>query len=126
MALSPTGPVTAASTSSRASSTGDKPSTKAALEALTGLTDSRRTLVVLERGDNLTWLSLRNVADVHLLAVDQLNTYDVLVADDVIFTKGAFDVFVGGPATDTAEKAEKPAKAEKAEKPAKAEKADAG
>src|SRR5262245_4423520 len=57
---------------------GEKPSTKAALEALTGLTEDRRALVVLERGDNLTWLSLRNVADVHLLAVDQLNTYDVL------------------------------------------------
>ena len=56
-------------------------------------------LVVLERGDNLTWLSLRNVADVHLIAVDQLNTYDVLVADDVIFTKGAYDVFVAGPAS---------------------------
>jgi len=78
---------------------GDKPSTKAALEALNGLTENRKALVVLERGDNLTWLSLRNVADVHLLAVDQLNTYDVLVADDIIFTKGAFDVFVAGPST---------------------------
>ncbi|HSV41724.1 MAG TPA: 50S ribosomal protein L4 [Nocardioidaceae bacterium] len=76
---------------------GDKPSTKAALDSLNGLTENRRALVVLERGDNLTWLSLRNVADVHLIAVDQLNTYDVLVADDVIFTKGAFDVFVAGP-----------------------------
>ena len=74
---------------------GDKPSTKSALESLAGLTDNRRALVVLERGDNLTWLSLRNVADVHLLAVDQLNTYDVLIADDVIFTKGAYDVFTG-------------------------------
>jgi large subunit ribosomal protein L4 len=80
---------------------GDKPSTKAALGALTGLTGSDRrrprTLVVLERGDNLTWLSLRNVADVHLIAVDQLNTYDVLLSDDVVFTKGAFDAFVAGP-----------------------------
>ncbi|HET7736300.1 MAG TPA: 50S ribosomal protein L4 [Nocardioidaceae bacterium] len=78
---------------------GDKPSTKAALSSLSGLTDNRKALVVLERGDNLTWLSLRNVADVHLIAVDQLNTYDVLVADDVIFTKGAYDVFVAGPAS---------------------------
>ena len=52
---------------------------------------------MLERGDNLTWLSLRNEPSVHLLAVDQLNTYDVLIADDVVFTKGAYDVFVAGP-----------------------------
>ena len=69
---------------------GDKPSTKAALSALSGLTDSGRsrprTLVVLERGDDMTWLSLRNVPTVHLLAADQLNTYDVLLSDDVVFT----------------------------------------
>jgi large subunit ribosomal protein L4 len=63
------------------------------------LTDRPRTLVVLERGDNLTWLSLRNVDTVHLLAVDQLNTYDVLLSDDVVFTKAAYDAFVAGPAT---------------------------
>jgi large subunit ribosomal protein L4 len=76
---------------------GDRPSTKAAVAALRGLVDSRKVLVVLERGDNLTWLSLRNEASVHLLAVDQLNTYDVLLSDDVVFTKGAYDVFVTGP-----------------------------
>jgi large subunit ribosomal protein L4 len=76
---------------------GDRPSTKAAVAALRGLVDSRKVLVVLERGDNLTWLSLRNESSVHLLAVDQLNTYDVLVSDDVVFTKGAYDVFVAGP-----------------------------
>jgi len=75
---------------------GDKPSTKAALTALSGLSDRTRFLVVLERGDNLTWLSLRNAANVHILAVDQLNTYDVLLSDDVVFTKGAYDAFVGG------------------------------
>jgi len=75
--------------------TGDTPSTKAAVEGLRGLTGRPRTLVVLERGDNLTWLSLRNVDTVHLLAVDQLNTYDVLLCDDVVFTKAAFDAFVG-------------------------------
>jgi large subunit ribosomal protein L4 len=75
---------------------GDKPSTKSALSALAGLTDRPRTLVVLERGDDMTWLSLRNVDHVHLLAVDQLNTYDVLLSDDVVFTKGAYDSFVAG------------------------------
>jgi large subunit ribosomal protein L4 len=77
--------------------TGGKPSTKSALDALAGLTDRPRTLVVLERGDNLTWLSLRNVDNVHIIAVDQLNTYDVLLSDDVVFTKAAFDAFVAGP-----------------------------
>jgi len=73
---------------------GDRPSTKVALSALSGLTDRPRTLVVLDRGDSLTWLSLRNVESVHLLAADQLNTYDVLLCDDVVFTKSAYDAFV--------------------------------
>ncbi|MEO5709783.1 MAG: 50S ribosomal protein L4 [Nocardioidaceae bacterium] len=93
---------------------GDAPSTKSAISALAGLTDRPRTLVVLERGDNLTWLSLRNVDAIHLLAVDQLNTYDVLLSDDVVFTKSAYDAFVGagtrgadaaGPATGKSVKA---------------------
>ena len=76
---------------------GDAPSTKLALAALAGLTDRPRTLVVLERSDTVSWLSLRNVTEVHLIAVDQLNTYDVLLSDDVVFTKGAYDAFVAGP-----------------------------
>ncbi len=78
---------------------GDKPSTRQALTALVGLTvesERPRTLVVLERGDDMTWLSLRNVDTVHLLAVDQLNTYDVLASDDVVFTQSAYDTFVAG------------------------------
>jgi len=89
---------------------GDSPSTKSALSALTGLTDGPRTLVVLERGDDMTWLSLRNVGTVHLLAVDQLNTYDVLLSDDVVFTKGAYDAFVGARAGATSEAIEEDAK----------------
>ena len=92
---------------------GDKPSTKAALAALVSLTDRVGYLVVLERSDAVTWLSLRNAPEVHIVAVDQLNTYDVLNSDDVVFTKGAYDVFVGG--TSAPAKAEKPAKAAKAE-----------
>ncbi len=84
---------------------GDKPSTKGAVALLNGLTQNRRQLVVLERDDALTWLSLRNVASVHLLAVDQLNTYDVLLSDDVVFTQGAYDAFVNGTAAATARKA---------------------
>jgi large subunit ribosomal protein L4 len=93
---------------------GDTPSTKAALAALTSLTDRVGYLVVLERSDAITWLSLRNAPEVHIVAVDQLNTYDVLAADDVVFTKGAYDAFVGGSPAPAA-KAEKPAKAAEAE-----------
>ena len=91
---------------------GDKPSTKGALAALTSLTDRVGYLVVLERSDALTWLSLRNAPEVHIVAVDQLNTYDVLAAEDVVFTKGAYDVFVGGVSAAPAAKAEKADKAE--------------
>jgi large subunit ribosomal protein L4 len=75
---------------------GDKPSTKAAITSLASVSDRVKKLVVLERGDNLTWLSLRNAPNVHIVAVDQLNTYDVLLSDDVVFTRGAFDAFVAG------------------------------
>jgi large subunit ribosomal protein L4 len=75
---------------------GDAPSTKTALAALRAISDRHRFLVVLERTDAITWLSLRNAPEVHIVAVDQLNTYDVLAADDVVFTRGAYDAFVGG------------------------------
>jgi large subunit ribosomal protein L4 len=75
---------------------GTKPSTKSAVKALAELSGGRRQLLILEREDAVTWLSLRNVAHVHILAVDQLNTRDVLLSDDVVFTKGAYDSFVNG------------------------------
>ena len=78
---------------------GEVPSTKNALKALTGLVERRNFLLVLERSDALTWLSLRNAPEVHIVAVDQLNTYDVLAADDLVFTQGAYEAFVGGEAT---------------------------
>ncbi|MEO9324477.1 50S ribosomal protein L4 [Nocardioides sp. C4-1] len=73
---------------------GDKPSTKAALASLAELTTRTKFLVVLERTDTVTWLSLRNAAEVHVVAVDQLNTYDVLASDDLVFTQGSYDAFV--------------------------------
>ena len=82
---------------------GDKPSTKAALAALADLSPRTRFLVVLERTDSITWLSLRNAAQVHIVAVDQLNTYDVLASDDVVLTKGAYDVLVNGKTETTQE-----------------------
>lgn len=74
------------------------PSTKAALAVLGQLSDRKHVLVVVERADELAWKSLRNVERVHLLVADQLNTYDVLVSDDVVFTQGALDTFLAGPA----------------------------
>jgi large subunit ribosomal protein L4 len=75
----------------------DTPSTKAAIEALAAAVGDRHrnVLVVLDRSDETGWKSLRNVPSVHLLAADQLNTYDVLVADDVVFTEAALDAFLG-------------------------------
>ena len=87
---------------------GDKPSTKDAISLLAGLTERAKYLIVLERNDTVTWLSLRNAQEVHIVAVDQLNTYDVLASDDVVFTQGAYDAFVGaGPATAADEEAAK-------------------
>ena len=77
---------------------GDKPSTKTAVSVLAKLSERPRALIVVDRGDTVTWLSLRNIERIHVLAVDQLNTYDVLASDDVIFTKGAYDTFVAGRA----------------------------
>jgi large subunit ribosomal protein L4 len=77
--------------------TGDHPSTRAALAAITSITSSPRVLVVLHRDEDLEWLSLRNALTVHTLAADQLNAYDVLCADDVIFTSAAFESFIAGP-----------------------------
>ena len=73
---------------------GDVPSAKQAWAGLSGLTTRPNLLVVLERGDEVSWKSVRNLEGVHVLAADQLNTYDVLCADDVVFTQGAFDAFV--------------------------------
>ena len=60
--------------------------------------------MVLERADALTWLSLRNAPEVHIVAVDQLNTYDVLASDDVVFTQGAYDAFVNGTAATSSDR----------------------
>jgi len=82
---------------------GEAPSTKAALNVLRTLTGDRRVLVVLSRDDETNWLSLRNEQSVHLLVADQLNTHDVLVADQVVFTTAALNEFLGVPAESTEE-----------------------
>jgi large subunit ribosomal protein L4 len=87
--------------------TGDTPSTKAARTALADVAGdaATKTLVVLHRDDVVSWLSLRNLPTAHLIEPGQLNTYDVLVNDAVVFTQAAFDEFMAGPiATATAAK----------------------
>ena len=74
--------------------TGTAPSTKDALALLAGLTDRPNLLVVLDRSDLVSLKSVRNLDGVHVLAADQLNTYDVLCADDVVFTTAALEAFV--------------------------------
>jgi large subunit ribosomal protein L4 len=76
---------------------GDEPSTKNAQAFLLEVTERPNLLVVVARDDVASWLSVRNLPNVRVVAPDQLNTYDVLVADDVIFTKDSFDTFVAGP-----------------------------
>jgi large subunit ribosomal protein L4 len=77
---------------------GDKPSTKAAIATLRKATESKKVLVVLSSTDELNWVSLRNEPTVHLIEAGQLNTYDVLVADEVVFTAEALNEFLGAPA----------------------------
>jgi len=77
--------------------TADAPSTKDAAQLLAGITERKNLLVVLDRSDIVSMKSVRNLDNVHVLAVDQLNTYDVLCADDVVFTQAAFETFVAGP-----------------------------
>ncbi|WP_278692459.1 50S ribosomal protein L4 [Arachnia propionica] len=72
---------------------GEVPSTRTALETLEQLGELKKVLVVLDRFEEVAWLSLRNVPTIHVLAVDQLNAYDVLVADSVVFTSAALAAF---------------------------------
>jgi large subunit ribosomal protein L4 len=74
---------------------GDVPRTKDALAVLaTAVAPGAKILVVMHREDELTWKSLRNVNSVHVLTEDQLNTYDVLASDHVVFTEQALTAFV--------------------------------
>ena len=75
---------------------GDVPRTKEALAVLDTVTGGadRNILIVTTHDDEITWKSLRNVPAVHLLAEDQLNTYDVLDCDYLVFTQDALTAFV--------------------------------
>ncbi len=76
---------------------GEKPSTKQALATLAQFGDVDKVLVVLDRFEEVAWLSVRNAKQVHAILVDQLNAYDVLVNDKVVFSEAALAAFVAGP-----------------------------
>jgi large subunit ribosomal protein L4 len=73
---------------------GDTPSTKSVVELLDSIASSKHVLVVLDYNDDVSRKSVRNLATVHVLDFNQLNAYDVLVSDDIVFTKAAFESFV--------------------------------
>jgi len=75
------------------------PSTRAAAKVLEGIGINRTVLAVITRDDDLAWKSLRNLQHVHLIHPDQINTYDVLVNDEIVFTSAALEQFVAGPPT---------------------------
>lgn len=73
---------------------GQKPSTKSARSFLEALTERPKILLVVSREDLNSRRSANNLPDVHILSADQLNTYDVLYSDDVVFSVEALHSFV--------------------------------
>jgi large subunit ribosomal protein L4 len=93
---------------------GDTPSTKTAASTLANIATGNHILVVVERAETTIWKSLRNIDSVHVIAPDQLNTYDVLVSDDLVFTEAALTEFASSKGeavtVEAASAAKKPAK----------------
>ena len=90
---------------------GDAPKTRVAVEMLSAIGVAKNVLVVLDRTEETAALTVRNLPEVHVLTWDQLNAYDVLVSDDIVFTKAAYEAFVAAkspkaPKADEAEKDE--------------------
>ena len=77
---------------------GQTPSTKSARTFLGEISDRKKVLLVVGREDVAAWKSVQNLPNVHALAPDQLNTYDVLYSDDVVFSVEALNTFIHGPA----------------------------
>lgn len=73
------------------------PSTKAALAAVRQFSDRKNLLVVVSRREDDAWKSLRNAENLHLLVPDQLNAYDILKSDDIVFSESAIKDFLAGP-----------------------------
>ncbi|MEU6982756.1 MULTISPECIES: 50S ribosomal protein L4 [unclassified Streptomyces] len=72
-------------------------STKAAKSLFGKISERKNLLLIAERSDEAAWLSARNLPQVHILEPGQLNTYDVMRSDDVVFTQAALESFVSGP-----------------------------
>jgi large subunit ribosomal protein L4 len=102
---------------------GDRPKTKDAVAVLASVTGAlpSAVLVVAAADDAVTWKSLRNVAGVHLLASGQLNTYDVLVSDHVVFTEAALAEFVARAGSSPIQVTPEPAKPARTRKTTKAQ-----
>lgn len=79
----------------------EAPSTRGVAAFVAGL--GRNVLIVVDRGDDVGLKSVRNLPAVHVLHADQLNAYDVVVSDDIVFTRDAFDTFVGSRTRTTEE-----------------------
>jgi large subunit ribosomal protein L4 len=79
---------------------GQNPSTKSAKEFLGTLTERKKVLLVIGRSDQVGALSARNLPGVHVISPDQLNTYDVLNADDVVFSVEALNAYIAHHAAD--------------------------
>ena len=87
---------------------GDAPKTRDAVALLGDIAPAKRFLVVLTRDEELSQRAVRNIPTVHVLRVDQLNAYDVLVSDDIVFSTAALEAFVAAKTakTDNAAKEE--------------------
>ena len=82
------------------------PTTKGAIAAVRQFSDRKNVLVVLSRSEDIAWRSLRNADNMHLILNDQLNAYDVLVSDDVVFSESAIREFITGPVVAIARESE--------------------
>jgi large subunit ribosomal protein L4 len=82
---------------------GQTPSTKSAKSFLATLTERRKVLVVIGRSDEVSAKSVRNLPGVHVVSPDQLNTYDVLDADDLVFSVEALDAYISANTKSTEE-----------------------
>jgi large subunit ribosomal protein L4 len=87
---------------------GEAPKTKDAVALLGAIAPAKHYLVVLTRDEELSARAVRNIPTVHVLQVDQLNAYDVLVSDDIVFSAAALEAFVAAksPKADSAVKEE--------------------
>lgn len=82
---------------------GQTPSTKSAKAFLGSLTENKKVLVIIGRTDEVGARSVRNLPGVHVISPDQLNTYDVLNADDLVFSVEALNAYISANTKDEKE-----------------------